>query len=241
MVNSLLVKILHHLTQHFKEHAVLKGDVELSLFSSLRSTNDLDFIFVPFESKKDIVHEVQACLHKMSKDISVEVNLSSKNAKFYVKQGFAQAEVEISVAMEIESIPMNTLAIARPHNLPPQVVRIMKPEIAFAHKIAAWNERRLLRDVYDMYFWFSVQNILPDINILKQRLSKVESRIPKLRHRKSINIEDLCEELRIYCAEIDQKSIDQELSGIPTEERQNLAPVLQSQINLLIVKLSANV
>lgn len=233
----LLVKVLHHLTTTFKEHAVLKGGIELALFSSPRHTNDLDFVFVPYQSKKDIVDSIKECLSKLAEDVVVDATLTSKYAKFYVRQGLSQVEIEVSVASDIESIPMNTAAIAKPYNLLPQIVRVMKPEVALAHKIAAWNERRLLRDIYDIYFWFSVQSILPDSSTLLERLNKVESRIPSLSKRKSMTIQELCLELQSYCQTLDQGTIDLELASIPKNEREGLAGILQSQINVLISRL----
>ncbi len=35
---------------------------------------------------------------------------------------------------------------------PSRVVRVMAPGAALAHKLAAWNERRLVRDLYDAWF-----------------------------------------------------------------------------------------
>jgi len=236
---NLLVTTLHHLTKHFKDHAVLKGGMELALYSSARSTNDLDFVFVPFKSKKDIVTDVEKCLQKMGDDVKISVSINSKHAKFIVAQANEKIEVEINVAENLASVPMNTAVLARKVKLPPQIIRVMKPEVALAHKIGAWNERRLLRDVYDIYFWFGIQNIFPDMTILEKRLQSIESRIPKFKSRKSMTLEILCQELQEFCTQISQKDIDQELSSLTDQERQHLDKVMLSQINLLVSRLIA--
>ena len=231
---ELLVRILHHLTAHFKEHAILKGGIELALFSSSRATNDLDFVFVPFSSKKDIAKEIETCLKSLEPNVQVTHSLSSKNAKYYVQLNGMTVEVEASVDEAMESIVMNTAVLARPLNLPTHIVRVMKPEIALAHKIAAWNERRLLRDLYDMYFWFSVQQIHPDRGTLERRLKKVESRQPALKGKTTITVDQLCKELKTAIDGLSQKEIDMNLVGLPNDERMHLDVNMRSQIMRLI-------
>jgi predicted nucleotidyltransferase component of viral defense system len=46
---------------------------------------------------------------------------------------------------------MSSSPIASLYGMPPKIVRIVNLPIAFAHKIAAWNERELLRDLFDIY------------------------------------------------------------------------------------------
>jgi hypothetical protein len=47
----------------------------------------------------------------------------------------------------------------------------MDYEIALAHKMAAWNERRLTRDIYDIWFYLQM-GIRPDEETLAERLKK---------------------------------------------------------------------
>ena len=49
----------------------------------------------------------------------------------------------------------------------------MSLDWALAHKLAAWNERSLMRDLYDIYFLHTMLDVLPDRAILKQRLAKI--------------------------------------------------------------------
>ena len=51
----------------------------------------------------------------------------------------------------------------------------MEPGVSFAHKIAAWNERELMRDLYDIYQYESLFKVKPQIDILQMRLKKARS------------------------------------------------------------------
>lgn len=236
-----MVKILHHLASSFKEHAILKGGMELALFSSGRSTNDLDFVFVPYKSKKDIADEIHEELKKLSGGpYKISLSHNSRHTKFEVSDGEVTVEVEISVALQMDSVALNTAELARPHGIQPQIIRVMKPEIALAHKIAAWNERRILRDLYDIYFWYGVQKVFPDLEILKERLSKVESRIPRLSKIKTMTMSQLCEQLEEQISKLTQVDIDRELSSVDISQRAALEVVLRAQIRSLIAVLSKN-
>ncbi len=206
----------------------------MALFSSSRATNDLDFVFVPFSSKKDIAKEIEDCLTSLEPSVHVSHSLRSKNAKYYVQLHGVTVEVEASVDKAMESMVMNTAVLARPLNLPAHIVRVMKPEIALAHKIGAWNERRLLRDLYDMYFWFSVQKINPDRETLERRLKKVESRQPAKKGKTTITVDQLCKELIAATEDLSQKEIDMTLAGLPADERMHLDVNMRSQIRRLI-------
>lgn len=54
---------------------------------------------------------------------------------------------------------------------PSRIVRVMALDYALAHKLAAWNERRLLRDLYDGYFLAGRLGETPVREVLDQRLA----------------------------------------------------------------------
>jgi len=58
----LLVFVMDRLAECLTTHAILKGGMVLRLTNSPRATNDLDYVLVPFKSKKDIVDLVLGCL-----------------------------------------------------------------------------------------------------------------------------------------------------------------------------------
>jgi hypothetical protein len=53
-------------------------------------------------------------------------------------------QVEVNVALECPNEPLSTATLARTHNMLPKIIRGMRFDVALAHKIAAWNERRLI-------------------------------------------------------------------------------------------------
>ena len=47
--------------------------------------------------------------------------------------------------------------------------------MSFAHKIAAWNERELARDLYDVYQYESLFKAVPRMDVLLMRLKEARS------------------------------------------------------------------
>ena len=80
---ALRIFIINHLAEKMGAHAILKGGMVLRLLESPRYTNDLDYIFVPFKSKKDIVDLIKSALEEIN--CSVNFNLHSTSARFMVK------------------------------------------------------------------------------------------------------------------------------------------------------------
>ena len=189
---------------------------------------------MPFSSKKDVVNQIRTCLLAFDPAVQVRHQISSKNAKFYLELEQIAISVEVSVALSLESISMNTSVLALPLKIPAQIIRLMKPEIALAHKIAAWNERRLLRDVYDIYFWFSVQRIWSDRDVLEQRLSRIESRQAQHKSRKKMPVAELCEELITEVDFITQREIEMDLGNLAESEQPHLDVNLRSKIKRLV-------
>ena len=58
----LFLWVVHRFSELFGAQAILKGGMALRLLDCPRSTTDLDYIFVPFESKRDIESELRAAL-----------------------------------------------------------------------------------------------------------------------------------------------------------------------------------
>ena len=129
---------------------------------------------------------------------------------------------------------------AREGGQPSRIVRIMDPSVALAHKIAAWNERRLGRDLYDVYFLFSRIDTNPDRTVLESRLSHFESRIPKLRKKKTMSMQELLDALAEERVSLDDAKIESELGALLSiEERAGLALRMKSAIAALMDVLSS--
>ena len=89
---------------------------------------------------------------------------------------------------------------------------------------AAWNERRLLRDLYDCYFLSSRAGASPDIQVLDLRLAKIQSRLPRLKKLRSMSRNQLADELRQAATDLSDTDLEHELLGIlPPEELAGLS------------------
>jgi len=214
---------MHRFAEVFEDHAVIKGGMALRLLDSPRNTMDIDYVFVPFTSKKEIVGRIEKVLGEIE-DAQVNMMLHSKMLSADLRVDDVAIKVEANVATECESIPMATGGFANSLGQPSQIVRVMNPDQALAHKIAAWNERRLLRDLYDCYFLGSRAGASPDLAIVDQRLAKIQSRLPRLRKTHNMSRKRLVTELQEAAAELSDDNLDQELAGIlPSVELAGLA------------------
>ena len=59
---ALLAKIIDLFARKFDKNAILRGGMVLRILGSQRLTSDLDYVFVPYKSKKDIIPEILNCL-----------------------------------------------------------------------------------------------------------------------------------------------------------------------------------
>jgi hypothetical protein len=231
---ELFAWVMHHFAAAFEHHAVLKGGMVLRLLDSPRSTTDLDYVFVPYDSKKEVQPQIAAVLSQLQ-DVQVDLQMHSRMLRASLRCGEAAIQVEVSVATECPSIPMATGAFARAAGQPSQVIRVMRMDIALAHKIAAWNERRLARDLYDMYFLFGPTNIRPDELILGQRLDNVQSRLPALRKKKRMTRPELIAALESTVGRMNDRDLEAELGAIlPKTELSSLCVRMTSQLCRLI-------
>ena len=210
---GLLLWVLHRFAEEFGEHAVLKGGLVLRLFDSERLTNDIDFVFVPYTSKRDVLAEIRPVLAELA-DAIVEVTAHSTMVRASVTLDDATIDVEVSIATACRSTAIASAALANANGQPSQVVRIMEPSVALAHKLAAWNERRLVRDLYDVYFFVARMNVAADGDVLDQRLAEIRSRLPALRKKKRMTRHEFAIALRSELDGLDDGRVGAELAGL---------------------------
>ena len=216
--DGLFLWVMHRFAEVFEDHAVIKGGMALRLLDSPRHTMDIDYVFVPFSSKKEIAGRIDAVLHEIDGAV-IAIELHSKMLSAELRVDGAAIQIEANVAIECEAIPMATGGFARLHGHPSQVVRVMNPAHALAHKIAAWNERRLVRDLYDCYFLAGRAGALPDLETLDLRLARIQSRLPRMRKLRSMTQSQLVAEMRQAVAGLSDADLEPELVGIlPPEE-----------------------
>ncbi|MBN1524254.1 MAG: nucleotidyl transferase AbiEii/AbiGii toxin family protein [Spirochaetales bacterium] len=237
--DELFVQLMHRISDTFQDHAILKGGMALRLLESPRMTNDLDYTFVPHTSKKEILPELKEMIEKIP-GITRKISLHSKALRINIYKGEIAVQIEANVAMECETQPISTGDYARKVNEQGKIIRIMRFDVALAHKLAAWNERRLMRDIYDIYFLYKMAGVLPDMDTLKKRLSKIESRIPELRKMKKMELSVFLAGLQKYMESMTEKQIHEQLS--PLMEKSELAGLeikLRTAVNELINKIQS--
>jgi len=235
--DSVFLWIIHRFAEVFNEHAILKGGMVLRLLNSVRSTNDLDYVFVPYNSKKDILADLNRVFNEIPGG-KITTSLSSKAIRIYIKVAQVSVQVEANVSKECKSLAISTTEFASQLNEIGRIVRIMSLDVALANKLAAWNERRLYRDLYDIYFLFRIVKIMPHMDTLLSRLKKIQSRIPRIKNIKKMSLADFLAELEKAIDTLSQKSIEEQLAPLLLrEEYIGLDIKIKAALNELIVKL----
>ncbi|MBI2082754.1 MAG: nucleotidyl transferase AbiEii/AbiGii toxin family protein [Deltaproteobacteria bacterium] len=168
--------IINHLSEKLGKHAILKGGMVLRLLNCPRYTNDLDYVFVPFRSKKEIGPLIDKAMADL-KGARIEKRLHSTNVRYDVvftnASGTFRTHLEANVSDSCESEPISTADLAISNKQSPHIVRVMRFDIALANKLAAWNERELMRDLYDAYFLYRHLGKTPHLPTLRSRLQKI--------------------------------------------------------------------
>lgn len=191
----------------------------LRILGCERLTNDLDYVFVPFRSKKDVLDDVLAALKELD-GAEISHSMNSKCLRIIVGIKDIRIQIEIKTALEMPTRIVSTKDFSALYALPPRLIPIMDYPVALANKLGAWNERRLLRDVYDIWFYLKL-GVRPDRQTLEDRLKKPEySRLVKnaeqfkghttsefytflYSHVQKLTDQDIAESLRDYLPEED--------------------------------------
>lgn len=220
----LLARVLDLFAQKFDKKAVLRGGMVLCVLGSPRLTNDLDYVFVPYKSKKDIVDEILSCLRSIE-GAKLDYSLNSKCLRVILTVEQTSIQIESKVAMDVKTTTTSTRLFSSQFNLPPRIIHVADTNVALANKIAAWNERRLIRDIYDI--WFLLQmNASPDEETLKTRLKKPD--YSSLVKEKDYFTGQTCSKfytfIRSYVSTLSDDQISNELSDyLPRSETAGLA------------------
>lgn len=237
--DGLFLWVMHRFSERFEHEAILKGGMALRLFECPRSTTDIDYVFSPRSSKKEIEGAVREVLEEIE-DATVKVTMHSKMLRAIVELDRTSIQVEVSVAEACPSEAMATAAFAREVGQVSQVVRVQARDAALAHKLAAWNERRLLRDLYDIYFLVSRVGAHPDPSELAARLARVQSQLPHLKAVRSMTTADLAEQLSAAAMSLTQADLEAELEALlPADELAGLDARIRSVLVRLAEKLTA--
>lgn len=237
--DGLFLWVLHRFAEVFADHAVLKGGIALRLFDCPRTTTDIDYVFVPFRSKNDIRARLESVLREIE-GAEVAIATHSKMVRATLRVDGASIQVEATVDLQCLSTVAPTAGFATAQGQPSRLVRVMALARALADKVAAWNERRLWRDLYDVYFLGVRLGVTPDWEALDRRLARIESRLPRLARRKKMTRGELAAELRLALDDLDEVALQNELAPIlPASELAGLGPRIRSAVVRLAEQLDA--
>jgi predicted nucleotidyltransferase component of viral defense system len=241
---SFMSWLINFFADKFPRHAILKGGMVLKIIGCPRSTNDIDYVFVPYKSKKDILPMIEKAIHNIPQ-LSMTHTFHSTNLRLIMiltnPNGQFQTQVEISVSDSVETEIMSTNDYALSYNNSPHIIHVIRFDVALAHKMAAWNERELMRDLYDIYFIYHALKTRPNIDILKQRLTKINysKNVKKKKLPTRMSIDEFCLRLQEHLQKTTQIDIETELE--PLFERNfiiGLNKKIQATLSLLIQELS---
>jgi predicted nucleotidyltransferase component of viral defense system len=152
---DLMLFLINLFGEKYPQSAILKGGMALRLLDCPRFTNDLDYIFIPYASKKDIVSDICQLLD-VQQELEYKYNLNSKCLRIRINYNDILTQVKINVAKNCPSVAISTNALASRTGQLSRIIQIMDYSISMAHKLAAWNERKLVRDLYDLHFLLCV-------------------------------------------------------------------------------------
>jgi predicted nucleotidyltransferase component of viral defense system len=233
-LESLMVLVMNHFADRFSNHAILKGGMELRLLDCPRFTNDLDYVFIPFSSKKDLRDIVVEALKEIP-GTAVTSSINSKCLRCVVELENTKLQIEINAEKECPSLELSTSALAREKGQQGRIIRVMRPDHALAHKIAAWNERNLMRDMFDIYFLFERNGVKPEVEVLRKRLAASEIRTSGKTKKIGMTVQELCGKMNAFVESVTQDEIDVELKDyLIGEERSGLELKFRAALKKLV-------
>lgn len=201
----------------------------LRLLDCPRLTNDIDYVFIPYRSKKEILHSVLDVLDSID-GLTYEYSMNSKCLRVRVQYGALSTQVEANVAEEYPATAVSTGALSRQQGMPGRIVQVARYDISMANKLAAWNERALVRDLYDLYFLYTMVKAKPNMAVLAKRLQKVAS-TPRNRNPKRMTLGQFLDKLRKRLAALSADDVAAELSDyLPGNEVPGLETKIRTQL-----------
>ena len=209
---KILAEILCLFADRFGNKSILRGGMVLKLLGSQRYTNDLDYIFVPYRSKNEIVAQVIDCLQSIP-NAQVLHSLNSKCLRVIVKVEDVSVQIEAKVGAAIKTEVVSNKLFSDQYNLPRKLIHIVDHSVSMANKLAAWNERRIMRDIYDIWF-FVRMGVRPDKETLDKRLQRplYAKSVSTQEYFQGKNSTEFLEFVQQNVNHITQKDVEAELS-----------------------------
>lgn len=229
-LEQLLVRIIDLFAQRFDKKAVLRGGMVLRLLGCERMTNDLDYIFTPFKSKNDIVEDILSALNEIP-GAEISHSLNSKCLRIRLKSGDLIAQIEAKVAGDVRTAIISDRELAQKYGFQPRLLHVVEYPVALANKMAAWNERRLVRDIYDIWFFLKM-GVAPDRETLEARLKKpiYSGLVAKEDYFKGATLSDFFDFIRQKTTTLSDRKIESELGNfLKTEDIQGLSMKIKAE------------
>ncbi|MFP4521719.1 MAG: nucleotidyl transferase AbiEii/AbiGii toxin family protein [Fibrobacterota bacterium] len=237
-IELLMLEVLGKISDEFGNSAVLKGGMELRFLDCPRYTNGLDYVFIPFTSKKKIKDRLLKCLSGID-GVEISHSMDSKCIRCYIQRDKTGIQVEVTVARQCKTEELSTSAMARGTRTGPRIISVMKLDTAFSHKLAAWFERRLFKDLYDIYFFSLVIGIKPDFPVLLSRLESMRVRDKGRFRRKTVSVEDFIAVLETEKKRITHDVVESSMKDfLAPEELPGLEYKIKSAISRVISTLT---
>ena len=234
---ELLTTLLGYLAEKFKNQLVLKGGMLLRLLNSPRSTQDLDYGWVPTKSREILAEELRESLEKLEGIKIDDIQINSRGIFLTITEieRSLKAKVEISVteSFHLPPKPLSTAPLANLYSLKTQIVATMDLAEAFSQKIAASLERDLLRDLYD------VTQMEPLTFFDKATLTDRFSRLQIGRARPiSVSFQEASRMLKEKMERITAERVGNELAQtVPMEQLTGLETLIRASVSRVIQRL----
>lgn len=226
---DLMIFLINLIGENFPQSAILKGGMSLRLLNSPRFTNDLDYVFMPYKSKKEIVDDICKLFDSIT-GIKYNYSLNSKCLRIKLSYNEIKTQVEINVAEFCPSVSISTAEISSQANQLSRIIRVMDYPIAMSHKFAAWNERNLIRDLFDLYFFYTFIKVLPNLDVLEERLQQISS-TPRNKNPKKMSMNELLNKLEKQLNNLTNNDMNELLDYLPENNLVGLD--MQLKVNLL--------
>lgn len=238
--DELLVRILHRLSDKFKERLVLKGGVLLQIMNSSRATRDVDYALVSKESRKILSKMIEEALLTLE---DVRVNETKLNSRGIFMEVARKSDPRQEILLEISVVPslnlppetLSTATLAKSVSLTARAISGMAFPEAYAHKIAASLERNVARDLYDLTVFEPVCDF--DRKTLAERLSKLSIERAK---PMPISFQEAAHRLKQRIQNLSENDLERDLYPLlPPDQRFGLSMMIKVSLGRLTQKMAS--
>jgi len=161
--------------------------------------------------------------------LTYKYSMNSKCLRIRVQYGDLLTQIEANVAKACSATSVSTVGVARQYGLLGRIVQITSYDVAMANKLAAWNERVLVRDLYDLYFYYAMVQAMPNLDVLEERLQKVAS-TPRNKNPRQMTLEQLVSKLRNALTSLASEDMLELADYLPGAELQGLETKIRVQL-----------